>query len=186
MISTSDFRIGMKIAIEGEPYYIIDFLRSQTGRGRANVWTKLKNIKSGSVIERTFGSGENFNIPDFAHKKTQYLYTSDEEWYFMDVENFEQFFLNKEQIGDYSPYLKENSEYVILYFEGMPISIDMPSSVILRIVECEPAVRGDTVSNITKAAKVETGLEVKVPPFIKEGDLIKIDTRTGKYLERAN
>ena len=186
MISTSDFRIGMKIAIEGEPYYIIDFLRSQTGRGRANVWTKLKNIKSGSVIERTFGSGENFNIPDFAHKKTQYLYTSDEEWYFMDVENFEQFFLNKEQIGDYAPYLKENSEYVILYFEGMPISIDMPSSVILRIVECEPAVRGDTVSNITKGAKVETGLEVKVPPFIKEGDLIKIDTRTGKYLERAN
>ncbi len=186
MISTSDFRIGMKIAIEGEPYYIIDFLRSQTGRGRANVWTKLKNIKTGSVIERTFGSGENFNIPDFAHKKTQYLYTSDEEWYFMDVENFEQFFLNKEQIGDYSPYLKENAEYVILYFEGMPISIDMPSSVILRIVECEPAVRGDTVSNITKSAKVETGLEVKVPPFIKEGDLIKIDTRTGKYLERAN
>lgn len=186
MISTSDFRIGMKIAIEGEPYYIIDFLRSQTGRGRANVWTKLKNIKSGSVIERTFGSGENFNIPDFAHKKTQYLYTSDEEWYFMDVENFEQFFLNKEQIGEYAPYLKENSEYVILYFEGMPISIDMPSSVILRIVECEPAVRGDTVSNITKGAKVETGLEVRVPPFIKEGDLIKIDTRTGKYLERAN
>ncbi len=186
MISTSDFRIGMKIAIEGEPYYIIDFLRSQTGRGRANVWTKLKNIKTGAVIERTFGSGENFNIPDFAHKKTQYLYTSDDEWYFMDVENFEQFFLNKEQIGDYSPYLKENAEYVILYFEGMPISIDMPSSVILRIVECEPAVRGDTVSNITKAAKVETGLEVKVPPFIKEGDLIKIDTRTGKYLERAN
>ena len=186
MISTSDFRIGMKIAIEGEPYYIIDFLRSQTGRGRANVWTKLKNIKTGSVIERTFGSGENFNIPDFAHKKTQYLYTSDEEWYFMDVENFEQFFLNKEQIGEYSPYLKENSEYVILYFEGLPISIDMPSSVILRIIECEPAVRGDTVSNITKGAKVETGLEVKVPPFIKEGDLIKIDTRTGKYLERAN
>lgn len=186
MISTSDFRIGMKIAIEGEPYYIIDFLRSQTGRGRANVWTKLKNIKSGAVIERTFGSGENFDIPDFAHKKTQYLYTSDEEWYFMDVENFEQFFLNKEQIGDYAPYLKENAEYVILYFEGMPISIDMPSSVILRIVECEPAVRGDTVSNITKGAKVETGLEVKVPPFIKEGDLIKIDTRTGKYLERAN
>ena len=186
MISTSDFRIGMKIAIEGEPYYIIDFLRSQTGRGRANVWTKLKNIKTGAVIERTFTSGENFNIPDFAHKQTQYLYTSDEEWYFMDVENFEQFFLNKEQIGDYSPYLKENAEYVILYFEGMPISIDMPSSVILRIVECEPAVRGDTVSNITKGAKVETGLEVKVPPFIKEGDLIKIDTRTGKYLERAN
>ncbi len=186
MISTSDFRIGMKIAIEGEPYYIIDFLRSQTGRGRANVWTKLKNIKSGAVIERTFASGESFNIPDFAHKRTQYLYTGDEEWYFMDVENYEQFFLNKEQIGEYAPYLKENAEYVSLYFEGIPISIDMPTSVILRIVECEPAVRGDTVSNITKAAKVETGLEVKVPPFIKEGDLIKIDTRTGKYLERAN
>lgn len=175
----------MKIAIEGEPYYIIDFLRSQTGRGRANVWTKLKNIKTGQVIERTFTSGENFNIPDFEHKKTQYLYGTGDEYYFMDSSNFEQFFLNADQLGDYARFLKENAEYTILFFEGKPINIDMPAAVILKVVECEPAVKGDTVSNVQKAAKVETGLEVKVPLFVKEGDSIKIDTRTGKYLERA-
>lgn len=186
MITTSDFRIGMKIAIEGEPYYIIDFLRSQTGRGRANVWTKLKNIKTGQVIERTFASGEAFQIPDFQHRRTQYLYNDGEQWNFMDVESYDQFFLTRDQLEGYAPYLKENEEYVILYFEGKPISLDMPTSVVLRVIEVEPSARGDSVSNITKGCKVETGLEVKVPPFIKEGDLIKIDTRTGKYLERAN
>lgn len=185
MISTSDFRIGMRIAIESEPYYIIDFLRSQTGRGRANVWTKLKNIKTGQVVERTFTSGETFDIPDFSHKRTQYLYASEGEWFFMDTETFDQFSLSKEQLGDYTEYLKEQAEYVILYFEGKPINLDMPTSVILKVVTTEPAVRGDSVSNITKAATLETGLEVKVPLFIKEGDFIKVDTRTGKYLERA-
>ncbi len=185
MISTSDFRIGMKIAIEGEPYYIIDFLRSQTGRGRANVWTKLKNIKTGQVVERTFASGENFNIPDFEHKKTQYLYHSDDEYYFMDAATYDQFFLTKEQLEGYADYLKENAEYTILYFEGRPINLDMPTSVILKVIEVEPSVKGDTVSNVTKNAKVETGLDVRVPLFIKDGDMIKIDTRTGKYLERA-
>jgi elongation factor P len=185
MISTGDFRIGMRIAIEGEPYYIVDFLRSQTGRGRANVWTKLKNIKTGQVIERTFTSGESFQIPDFSHKRTQYLYASEGEWYFMDTETYDQFSLTKDQLGDYTQYLKENGEYTILYFEGKPINLDMPASVILKVVTTEPAVRGDSVSNITKAATVETGIEVRVPPFVKEGDSIKIDTRTGKYLERA-
>ncbi len=175
----------MKIAIEGEPYYIVDFLRSQTGRGRANVWTKLKNIKTGQVIERTFTSGENFNIPDFEHKKTQYLYNTGDEYYFMESANFEQFFLNADQLENYAQFLKENEEYTILFFEGRPINIDMPAAVILKVVECEPSVKGDTVSNVQKAAKVETGLEVKVPLFVKEGDSIKIDTRTGKYLERA-
>lgn len=186
MISTSDFRIGMRIAIEGEPYYVVDFQRSQTGRGRANVWTKLKNIRTGQVVERTFTSGESFEIPDFSHKRTQYLYNSGDEWFFMDTETFDQFSLNKEQLGEYTPYLKENGEYVILYFEGKPINLDMPTSVVLKVISCEPSVRGDTVSNITKGATLETGLEVKVPNFIKEGDSIKIDTRTGKYLERAN
>ena len=185
MISTSDFRIGMRIAIEGEPYYIIDFLRSQTGRGRANVWTKLKNIRTGQVVERTFTSGENFDIPDFSHKRTQYLYNNGEEWFFMDTDSYDQFSLGKDQLGDYTDYLKENGDYTILYFEGKPINLDMPSAVILKVVSCEPAVRGDSVSNITKGATLETGIEVKVPLFIKEGDSIKVDTRTGKYLERA-
>jgi elongation factor P len=186
MISTSDFKIGMKIAIDDEPYYIVDFSRSATGRGRANVRTKLKNIKTGQVLDKTFSSGETFDEPDFSHKKTQYLYNSGDEWYFMDSQTYDQFHLTKEQLGDYAPYLKENEEYTILYFQGQPINLDMPASVILEVVESEPAVKGDTVSNITKNVKLETGLEVKVPPFIKVGDKIKIDTRSGKYLERSN
>lgn len=186
MISTSDFKIGMKIAIEGEPYFIVDFSRSATGRGRASVRTKMKNIKTGQVIDRTFSSGETFDEPDFSHKKTQYLYTADDQWHFMDSQTYEQFFLTKEQVGDYQWYLKENEEYTILYFQGQPINLDMPASVILQVVEAEPSVKGDTVSNVTKTVKMETGLEVKAPPFIKEGDFIKIDTRTGKYLERSN
>lgn len=186
MISTSDFRPGMKIAIDGEPYFIVEFSRSATGRGRANVRTKLKNIRTGQVIDKTFSSGESFDDPDFMHKKTQYLYNDGTAWHFMDSETFEQFTLTKEQLGDYVWYLKEQGEYTILYFEGQPINLDLPSSVVLQVVEAEPAVRGDTVSNITKGAKLETGLEIKVPPFIKEGEYIKIDTRSGKYLERAN
>ncbi|MCK4856657.1 MAG: elongation factor P [candidate division Zixibacteria bacterium] len=186
MISTSDFKIGMKIAIDGEPYFIVDFSRSATGRGRANVRTKLKNIRTGQVLDKTFSSGESFAEPDFSHKKTQYLYNSGDEWFFMDAQTYDQFSLNKDQLGDYIWYLKENDEYTILYFEGNPINLDMPTSVILKVVEAEPAVKGDTVSNITKMVKLETGLTVKAPPFIKEGDRLKIDTRTGKYLERAN
>jgi elongation factor P len=186
MISTSDFKIGMKLAVEGKPYFIIDFSRSFTGRGRASVRTKLKNIQTGQVIDRTFSSGETFAEPDFSHKKTQYLYNSGDEWHFMDAETYDQFFLTKQQLGDYTWYLKENEVYTILYFEGQPINLDLPASVVLQVVEAEPVVKGDTVSNVTKTCKLETGLEVKVPPFIKEGDYVKIDTRSGKYLERSN
>ncbi len=186
MISTSDFRPGMKIAIDGEPFTIVEFSRSATGRGRANVRTKLKNIRTGQVLDKTFSSGETFPDPDFSHKKTQYLYNDGSEWNFMDSETFEQFMLTKEQLGDYVWFLKEQEEYTILYFAGQPINLDLPASVVLKVVEAEPAVRGDTVSNITKGAKLETGLEIKVPPFIKEGQYIKVDTRTGKYLERVN
>ena len=186
MISTSDFRIGMKIALDGEPFTIVDFSRSATGRGRANVRTKLKNIRTGQVLDKTFSSGETFPDPDFNHKKTQYLYNSGEEWFFMDSDTYDQFSLSKEQLGDYLWYLKENAEYTILYFAGSPINLDMPPSVILEVIEAEPVAKGDTVSNITKIVKLETGLEVKAPPFIKVGDNLKIDTRTGKYLERSN
>lgn len=186
MISTSDFKPGMKIAIDGEPYYIVDFSRSATGRGRANVRTKLKNIRTGQVLDKTFSSGETFDHPDFSHKKTQFLYKQEDEWFFMDNETYDQFSLNKDQLGDYVWYLMENHEYTILYFEGQPLLLDMPTSVVLEVIEAEPAIKGDTVSNITKNVKLETGLEVKVPPFIKVGDKIKIDTRNSKYLERSN
>ncbi|MDH4223572.1 MAG: elongation factor P [candidate division Zixibacteria bacterium] len=185
MLSTTDFRKGLRIKIEGEPYYIIDFQHARTAQRRAFVRTRLKNIKTGAVLERTFSAGETFEEPDFEDKWMQYLYSSGDEFHFMDSKTYEQTILNVEQLGDYRWYLKENGEYRILFFEGKPVSLDLPASVILKIVETDPAIKGDSVTNITKSATLETGLKVKVPLFIKEGDSIKIDTRTGEYLERA-
>ncbi len=185
MLSTSDFRKGLKVKIEGEPYYIIDFQHARTAQRRAFVRTKLKNIKTGAVLEKTFSAGETFEEPDFQEKWMQYLYSSGDDFHFMDSKNYEQIILNQEQLGEYRWYLKENEEYQILFFEGKPVSLDLPASVVLKVTVTEPAIKGDSVTNITKSATLETGLEVKVPLFIKEGDMIKIDTRTGGYLERA-
>jgi elongation factor P len=185
MIDTSNFRIGMRLQIEGDLFTIIDFQHARTAQRRANVWTKLKNIRTGQVIERTFAAGEKFEEPDFAERTMQYLYHDQDGFHFMDSQTFDQVALFEEQVGDYKWYLQENVEYQILFFEGNPINVEMPSAVILEVTEAEPAVKGDSVSNITKQVTVETGLQVRVPLFIKEGDKIKIDTRDGKYLERA-
>lgn len=186
MLSTSDFRKGMKLALEGELYIIVDFQHARTAQRRANVWTKLKSLKSGRVLERTFSAGETFNEPEFTERGMQYLYNDGEVFNFMDSKSYEQISLNIEQIGESKWYLQENVEYKIMFFEGNPIAIDLPSAVTLRVTESEPAIKGDSVSNMTKSVVVETGLSVRAPLFIKEGDLIKIDTSDGKYLERAN
>jgi len=186
MISTSDFRKGMKLALEGDLFVIVDFQHARTAQRRANVWTKLKNLKTGQVLERTFSAGENFDQPDFSDVAMQYLYSDGEMYNFMNSNTYEQVALTEDQIGDAKVYLQENVEYKILFFEGNPISIDMPASVVLKVVEAEPGVKGDSVSNLTKNAVVETGLTVKVPLFIKVGESIKIETATGKYLERVN
>ncbi len=185
MISTSDFRKGMRIAIEGQPYWIVDFQHVKMGRGGANVRTKLKNIKTGQVIDKTFSGGETFDEPNFEQKQMQYMYNDDTDWYFMDTRTFDQVSISKEKLEDNIWYLQENQSYSILFFEGEPIQVDLPSSVVFEVVEADPAIKGDTVTNVMKSAKVETGLEVKVPMFVKEGDRIKIDTRDGKYIERA-
>ncbi len=185
MLSTSDFRKGMKLAIEGELYIIVDFQHARTAQRRANVWTKLKNLRSGQVIERSYSAGENFDEPDFSERPMQYLYSDGEIFHFMDSKTYEQTALTMDQIGDARGYLQENVDYKILFFEGNPISINMPAAVVLKVVEAEPGVQGDSVSNLTKNAVVQTGLQVKVPLFIKVGENIKIDTSNGKYLERA-
>jgi len=186
MINTSDFRKGMKLALEGDLFVIVDFQHARTAQRRANVWTKLKNLKTGAVIERTFSAGENFDQPDFADQTMQYLYNDGDMYHFMNSKTYEQTALTKDQVGDATNYLQENVEYQILFFEGNPISIDLPASVVLKVVEAEPGVKGDSVSNLTKNAVVETGLQVKVPLFIKVGESIKIETSTGRYLERVN
>jgi elongation factor P len=185
MLDTSDFRKGMRLKVEGDIYYIVDFQHARTAQRRANVWTKLKSIRNGAILERTFSAGEQFEEPDFLQKNMQYLYNDGDGFHFMDSQNYEQTQLSPEQIGDYRWYLQENLEYQVLFFEGVPISLEMPMAVILKVVESEPGVKGDSVSNLTKQAKVETGLAVRVPLFIKEGDKIKIDTTDGKYLERV-
>lgn len=185
MIYTSDFRIGMRLKVEDDIYYIVDFQHARTAQRRANVWTKLKNIRTGHVLEKTFSASEKFEEPDFEAKRMQFLYKDQDGFHFMDSRTYDQIALNEDQIGDYKWYLQESVEYEILFFEGNPVNVEMPVAVVLEVTEAEPAVKGDTVSNITKLITVETGLKVRVPLFVKTGDRIKIDTRESKYLERV-
>jgi len=186
MYSPSDFRKGLPIIVEGEPWYIVDYQHVKMGRGRANIRTKLRHIKTGAVVDRVFGSNDTFQPPDIERRKMQYLYDDGETWTFMDSTTFEQVGISKAGVGDARWYMLENEEYLVLFLDNQAINVDLPSSVILEVTSTEPVVRGDTVSNVTKPATLQTGLEVKVPPFVKEGDRVKVDTRTGEYLERAN
>ncbi|RME30825.1 MAG: elongation factor P [Candidatus Zixiibacteriota bacterium] len=186
MYTPSDFRRGLPIMVENEPYYVVEYQHFKMGRGKANIRTKLKHIKTGAVIERVFSSNDTFKPPELEHRKMQYLYENGGEYAFMDSTTFEQLSIPEANLGDARWYLLENEEYTVMFLDGEALSVDLPAAVVLDVVETEPVVRGDTVSNVTKPAKVQTGLVVKVPPFVKEGDKIKIDTRTGEYLERAN
>ncbi len=186
MHSPSDFRRGLRIIVDGEPYYVVEFQHFKMGRGKANIRTKLKHIKTGAVVEKVFSSNDSFKPPDMEAKKMQYMYDSGTEFNFMDTQTFEQVAIPADNLGDAKWYLIENEEYKVLFLDNEALSLDLPASVILEVTSTQPSVKGDTVSNITKPATLSTGLEVKVPPFIKEGDRVKVDTRTGAYLERAN
>lgn len=186
MISATDFRKGLRVMIEGEPYTIVDFSHVKMGRGRPHTKAKIKHLLTGSVLERTFLSSETFELPDLETRRMQYLYNDADGYHFMDSQTYEQTALTESGLGDSRFYLQENEEYTILFFEGKAISLDMPASVVLKVVESEPAIKGDSVTNIQKTAKLETGVEIKVPLFVKEGDMVKVDTRTGEYIERAN
>ena len=186
MYTPSDFRKGLRIIVDGQPYYVIEYQHFKMGRGKANIRTKLKHIKTGAVVEKVFSSNDSFKPPDMEYKKMQYLYENAGEMAFMDSQTFEQIAIPVDNLGNARWYLLENQEYKVVFLDNEAISVDLPTSVILEVVQTEPAVRGDTVTNITKPAKLQTGLTVKVPPFVKEGDKVKVDTRSGEYLERAN
>jgi elongation factor P len=186
MISTSDFKRGTKIEFKGEPFEILDFQHVKMGRGGAFVRTKMKGLKSGKIIEETFTSGDKVPRPDLKEKEMQYLYNQDDLYYFMDNETYEQVSITGEQLSDRRKYLKENMNVYILYYKGdEPISVELPNSVELKVVETEPGFKGDTASGGSKPATVETGAVVRVPFHINEGDTIRIDTRTGEYIERV-
>lgn len=186
MYSVSNFRRGLPIIVDDQPYYVVEWQHFKMGRGKANVRTKLKHIKTGAVIEKVFGSNDSFKPPNLENRKMQYLYENTGNYTFMDSTTFEQIEIPEGNLGEAKWYILENEEYIVQFLDNEAIAVDLPASVILDVVEAEPAARGDTVSNITKPAKLQTGLEVKVPPFVKEGDRVKVDTRTGEYIERAN
>jgi elongation factor P len=186
LISTSDFRKGLKVEFKGEPCEIVDFQHVKMGRGGAIVRTKMKNLKTGSVLEETFRSGEKLEKPGLEEKNMQYLYTQNDLYYFMDEETFEQFPLTRDHLGDTKNFLRENMTVKILYHKGNPMSVEVPTFVELQVVKTDPAgFKGDTTSGGGKPATVETGAVVKVPFHINEGDIIKIDTRTSEYIERV-
>jgi elongation factor P len=185
MISTSEFRNGAKVELGGEPYVIVEFQHVKPGKGGAFVRTRLKSLRSGNVIDRTFRSGEKLDVPDLEEKAMQFLYAADEEYHFMDAETFDQLFLQASYLGDSRGYLKEGMVIKVLFHKGSPISVDLPFFVELRIAETEPGVKGDTASGGTKPARLESGTIVKVPLYLNEGDLVKVDTRTGEFVERV-
>lgn len=185
MISTSDFRKGGKIEYKGAPHEIIDFQHHKMGRGGAIVRTKLKNLITGSIFDDSFKGGEKFEAPDLEERSMQYLYKEEDLFYFMDNDNYEQFPLNSEQLGDAKKFLKENMEVKILSYKGSPIGVEVPMFVEMAIVQTDPGFKGDTASGGSKPAVLESGVTVKVPFHLNEGDVIKIDTRTSEYIERV-
>jgi elongation factor P len=185
MISSNDFRTGTTIELEGGVWQVVDFQHVKPGKGSAFVRTKLKNVKTGAVVERTFNAGEKVPRAHLDQRQMQYLYESDGSFNFMDNETYEQIALSSDQLGDATRFLKENMSIGVLFFQGVVIGIDMPNSVELEVVETDPGIRGDTATGGTKPAKLETGYVVKVPLFINTGDVLRIDTRSGDYIERA-
>ncbi|MGL4209753.1 MAG: elongation factor P [Candidatus Adiutrix sp.] len=186
MYSTSDFRRGLKIEFKNEPYTIVDFLHVKPGKGGAFVRTKMKNLVNGRVLEETFRSGEKLERPDLEEKNVQYLYFDLKDGYvFMDEGTYEQLHLTEEQVGDSRFFLLENMQLIINMFQGRPIGLDLPTTVNLTVAQSDPGLKGDTASGATKPATLSTGLTVQVPLFIAEGDVLKIDTRSGEYIERA-
>ncbi|MDH7482269.1 MAG: elongation factor P [Armatimonadota bacterium] len=185
MIDTSDFRNGLHIIQDGEIYTIVEFQHVKPGKGGAFVRTKLKNVKTGAVIDKTFRAGERMEQAVLERKPMQYLYHQDSDYYLMDMETYDQICVQKEAFGDAVKYLKDNQEVWALTHEGRIIGVELPYTVELEVVETEPGVRGDTVSGGSKPAKLETGAVIQVPFFINVGDKVKVDTRTDAYLERV-
>jgi elongation factor P len=185
MYSTSNFRRGLKIEINGEPFIMLEFQHVKPGKGGAFVRTKLKSLITGNVIDRTFKSGDKVDRPDMVDKEMQYLYRDGDNFYFMDNETYEQQFINLEQLGGADAFLQENVQVTVLFHNQKPIAIELPNFVELTVTQTDPGFKGDTASGATKPATLETGATIQVPLFVKEGEKIRIDTRTGEYTERV-
>lgn len=185
MISVNDFKTGLTVQVDSDIFTVLDFQHVKPGKGAAFVRSKLKNLRNGNVVEKTFRAGETIGRAQIENRAVQYLYNSGSEYTFMDNETFDQFNLDKKQLEWELNFLKENMTVNITSYQGEILGIQMPNSVDLKVTETEPGVKGNTAQGATKNATVETGLTVQVPLFINEGDVLLIDTREGKYISRA-
>jgi len=185
MYTSSDLRKGLKIEIDGDPYVVVQYEFLKPGKGKAFYKCRLKNLLTGVQFDRTFRSSDKFNEPNLEEHEMEYLYTDGEQYCFMNTTTYDQIFLAPDQIGDSVDFLKENTVCNVLLFEGKPIGISLPIFVNLKVVKSDPWAKGDTASGSTKPVTLETGYEIQVPPFIEEGEIVRIDTRTGAYVERV-
>lgn len=185
MITAGDFRKGVTVEIDGNVFIIVDFQHVKPGKGAAFVRTTLKNVMTGSVVERTFNPSDKYPLAHIERKEMQYLYNDGGIYYFMDMENYEQLPLNQSQVETALPYMKDNTVVTIKFYKEAAFSVEPANFVELLVTEAEPGVKGDTATNVTKKATLETGYVCAVPLFVNIGDSIRVDTRTGEYMERV-
>jgi elongation factor P len=186
MYENADFKKGLKIMVEGNPYVIVDFQHVKPGKGNQFTRTKMRNLLTGQNLERTFKSGEKFDVPDVLNKEMTFLYKDESGYTFMDQESFEQVNIMETEIGEAKNFITENLKVVVLFYNERPVLVDVPKAVNLKVAETGPGLKGDTVSGATKPATMESGLVVKVPLHINEGDVLRIDTASGDYVERIS
>lgn len=185
MLNASDLRKGLKLQIDGNPFIITDFEFSKPGKGQALYRCKMRNMITGNQFTKTYRSSDKFEKASLEERKMQFLYNQDDEYHFMDTENYEQLALSSEQLGDNINFLMDNMELEVLFFDDRPIDVSLPIFVNLNVTQADPWVKGDTSGTDTKPVTVETGYQLQVPPFVEEGDKIQIDTRTGEYVTRV-
>ncbi|SES71120.1 translation elongation factor P (EF-P) [Natronincola peptidivorans] len=185
MISAGDFRKGITFEMNGEPYTVLDFQHVKPGKGAAFVRTKYKNLKTGSIREEAFNPSDKFPRAHIETKDMQYLYSDGEFYYFMDNETYDQVPLTLNEVEDAIKFLKENDNATIKFYQGKAFQVDPPNFVELKVTEADPGVKGDTASNVTKSATLETGAVIQVPLFVNEGDTVRVDTRNGEYMSRV-
>ena len=185
-VDTSQFKNGLKIELDGEPYVMTYFQHVKPGKGGAFVRTKLKGLRTGRTVEKTFNAGKKVEEADVDERRMQYLYQDGDGAVFMDQESYDQLTIPFAQLGDDRKFLLENTEVDVILYKGEPINIELPAFIIAEVSQADPGVKGDTASGATKPATIESGAVIQVPLFIKEGEKVRVDTRTGEYVERVN
>ncbi len=186
MIDVNDLRKGVTFELDGNLYRVLDYHHHKPGRGKATIRVKARNLRTGAIVERTFPSGNQVQDVRLDHHNAQYLYTDGDYYYFMDTETYDQFAIPADVLGENAKFLKDNMEVKLTFYKGEPLDVELPITVDLEVVQAEVAVKGDTATGVTKKVVTETGLEVQVPAFINQGDVIRVDTRTGQYVTRVN